>query len=271
MKFKNIIMLIIVLICVLLSASVLVKKPSHNRNWELGQEKLPQIEISNSKVVVNNFRNFDWKSNTVAKVNYSQEDFDFDKFKGIELVISHFSKYEGMAHIFLIFRFEDEKNMVISMEARREKGENFAPLLGLFREFEVIYVIGSERDVLGLRTDIRKERINLYPTSFNKEEAQRLFSLIAKDVNKVYDNPTFYNTFFNNCANVITDKIEKVYDIKFSKIYETIMPGLIDKVFYRAKLIPTEKSFSETKNYYQIDNDEVNRYSPDYLDQIRKK
>lgn len=264
-------MIVIISFIVILIVVILIRKPTHNRVWELGQEKLARIEIKNSRAKIINFRNFDWTGNNLANINYGQEIFDLEKISGVELAISHFSKLEGMAHVFIIFCFEDSNNIVVSVESRREKGERYSPLLGLFREFEIIYVVGSERDIVGLRTDIRKEKVNLYPASFSKEESRRLFLLIAKDINNIYDNPTFYNTFFNNCVNVITGRIEEIYDIKFPKIYETVMPGFIDKIFYKAKLIPTKKSFQETKNYYKIDNDKVNRYSPDYLKQIRKK
>lgn len=264
------IVVIISLIFILIGL-VLFRKPTHNRVWELGQEKLARIEIKNSRAKIINFRNFDWMGNNLANINYSQEIFDLEKISGMDLAISHFSKFEGMAHVFIVFRFEDNNNIVISVESRREKGEHYSPLLGLFREFEIIYVVGSERDIVGLRTDIRKEKVKLYPVSLKKEEAKRLLLLIAKDINNIYTNPAFYNTFLNNCANVITRKIEHILNIKIPFGWGTFLPGYIDKVFYKLKLIPADKPFEEIKNYYQIDSSKVNRYSPNYLNQIRKK
>lgn len=263
-------MTIAILILILLSALVLIKKPSHNRTWELGQEKLAKIEIQGSKIKVINFRDFDWKHNNVASINYVQENFDLEKIIGVDVAISHFSGFEGMAHIFIIFRFDDNKNMAVSVETRREKGEFFSPLLGLFREFEIIYVVGSERDIVGLRTDLRKERVYLYPTVISKEEAHKLFFLIAKDINNVYNEPTFYNTLLNNCTNAITRRVEDISDIKFPLTYKTIFPGFMHEVLYKLNLIPADKSFEEIKNYYLIDNGKVNRKSVDYSDQIRK-
>ncbi|HBI16603.1 MAG: hypothetical protein UR60_C0001G0002 [Candidatus Moranbacteria bacterium GW2011_GWF2_34_56] len=270
MKFKNIIMLIIVLILVLFSIVILTKNPSHNRDWELGQEKLAKLEIQDSKIKVINFRDFDWKQNNVAGINYIQKNFDLDKIMGVDVAISHFSEFEGMAHIFIIFRFEDNQNMVISVETRREKGESFSPILGVLREFEIIYVVGSERDIVGLRTDLRKERMHIYPMTSSAKEARELFLLIAKDINNVYDEPIFYNTLFNNCTNVITRRMGDVFDIKFPFTYKIILPGLMHEVFYKLKLIPVDKSLAEIKNYYLIDNNKVNKNSVDYSSQIRK-
>ncbi len=268
---NKIAMVIIILILILLGTLVLIKKPSHNREWELGQEKLSKIEIQNSNVKVVNFRNFDWKHDNVASINYVQKNFDLDKITGVDVAISHFSNFEGMAHIFIVFRFEDNENIVVSVETRREKGESFSPILGILREFEIIYVMGSENDIIGLRTDLRKERVYLYPTVASAQEAKELFLLVAKDVNNIYDQPVFYNTLLNNCTNVITRRVEDISDVKFPLSYKTILPGFMHEVLYKLKLIPTDKSLEEIKNDYRIDNSKVNRKSIDYSSQIRKK
>ena len=36
-------------------------------------------------------------------------------------------------------------------------GEGFAPLASLFKQFELIYVVGDERDLVGVRTNYRDE------------------------------------------------------------------------------------------------------------------
>lgn len=270
MKLKYIIMLIIVAILVLASIFVLLKKPSHDRNWENGQEKLAQIDVSGSKIKVSNFRDFKWQDDGDVKSIYSQEEFDLDKLQGVDVIISHFSDFEGLVHIFLSFRFSDNRNIVVSVETRREIGEEFSPWLGLLRKFEIIYVVGSEEDIIGVRTDIRKERIYIYPTVATPQKSKDLFLLLVEDINNIYIQPAFYNTLFNNCTNVITRRVEDISDIKFPFTYKTILPGFMDEILYEIKLIPTNKAFIEIKNYYLIDNRKVNRNDADYSNQIRK-
>ncbi|EKE21504.1 MAG: hypothetical protein ACD_7C00209G0001 [uncultured bacterium] len=270
MKFKKISMLIIALILILLSILIFAKRPSHNRDWEIGQEKLPKIEIERNEMVVKNFRDFNWQDNGEVENIYREEKFDLDELQGVDVIISHFSKFEGMAHIFLSFRFADDRNMVISVESRREIGEDFSPFWGILRKFEIIYVIGSEKDIAGVRTDIRKERVYLYPTVATPKEAKALFLLIAKDINSIYAKPVFYNTLLNNCTNIVTRRVEAISEIRFPLTYKTILPGFMDEVLYDLKLIPNSKPFDEVKNYYRIDNEKVNRNNPDYSKQIRK-
>lgn len=260
-----------VFVVVIFSGTIFAKKPSHDRNWENGQDKLPKIEIAGDKVKVDNFRNFDWQDNGEVENIYQQEEFDLDKLQGVDVIISHFDDFEGLAHIFLSFRFADNKNMVVSFETRREVGEEFSPLLGLMRKFEIIYVVGSERDIIGLRTDIRKERVHLYPISATPEKSRELFLLLANDINSIYAEPVFYNTLFNNCTNAITRRAEDISEINFPLTHKAILPGYMDEVLYELELIPTEKSFEENKKHHLIDNNKVNRNDADYSSEIRKR
>ena len=267
--FKKIILGILVLIA-LAGIWLLFQKPSHNRDWESGQEKTPQISIRGDKIKVENFRDFNWQDDGSVESNYTQEEFELSKLQGVDVIISHFSDFEGLAHIFLSFRFDDNKNMVVSVETRRETDEKFSPWLGLLRKFEIVYVVGSEKDIIGVRTDIRQERVYLYPTVATPEKSRELFLVLAEDINKVYAQPTFYNTLFNNCTNAITWRVEDISEVKFPLTYKTLLPGFMDEVLYGIKLIPYERPFSENKRYYQIDNGKVDRNSPDYPAQIRK-
>lgn len=58
--WRKVKMLIIILLGIFL-IWLFLQKPSHDREWEVGQEKLPHIKISNSLITVDNFRNFTWK------------------------------------------------------------------------------------------------------------------------------------------------------------------------------------------------------------------
>ncbi|MEF3692190.1 MAG: DUF4105 domain-containing protein [Candidatus Moraniibacteriota bacterium] len=249
---------------------LLFQEPKHDRLWEEGQEKMPRIEIEKEKMKVFNYRDFDWTDDGKAEVEYIDKEFDLSKLEGTDVIISHFSDFEGLAHIFLSFRFNNGENLVVSVETRREKGEKFSPWLGLLRRFEIIYVAGSERDIIGVRTDIRRERVYIYPTVADKEKSQELLILLSEDINHVYANPTFYNTLSNNCINSITRRVEDISIIKFPLSYKTFLPGFMDEILYDVKLIPNDKSFQETKDLYLIDNDKVNRRDFDYSKKIRK-
>ena len=51
------------------------------------------------------------------------------------------------------FIFDNAPPLSISIETRPEVGEDFAPIASLFKQFELIYVVGDERDLVRLRTN----------------------------------------------------------------------------------------------------------------------
>jgi len=52
--------------------------------------------------------------------------------------------------------------LVISIETRKEVGEDYSALRGFFRQFELYYVVSDERDLIRLRTNFRGEDVYLY-------------------------------------------------------------------------------------------------------------
>jgi hypothetical protein len=69
-----------------------------------------------------------------------------------------FNDNRALAHTMLSFGFEDGDYLGVSVEVRLEKGETYRPTLGLFGQFELIYVIADERDLIRVRTEYRDVR-----------------------------------------------------------------------------------------------------------------
>ena len=153
-----------------------------------------------------------------------------------------------MAHIFLSFGFANNEYVVVSLETRREIGETFSPILGILRQFEIIYVVGSEEDIIGVRTDVREnERVYLYPTIATPEKARALFMALAKDINETYTKPKMYNTLLNNCTNGITRRVEDIADINFPLLGKLSYLVTLTRYFYEMNLIESSESFDQIK------------------------
>ena len=252
-------------------ALFLTFQPSHDRNWELGHEELPLIAYSttSNEITIENYRNFHWTGTTSADIAYETVSFDLDTITGVDVFISHFDDLEGLAHIFLSFGFTDGTHAVISVETRREDDEAFSPLKGILRQYEIIYVVGSEADIVGVRTGHRAERVHLYPTRATPEQARELFNLMAVEINDVYHTPRMYNTLTRNCTNELTRAVEKMSTIDFPITWKTILPGYFDEVLYELQLIDTDKPFDEIKAAHLVDNEQVDASSTTYSQDLR--
>ena len=60
----------------------------------------------------------------------------------------------AIAHLFLTFGFGDD-HLAISIEARKERTRPYATLPGFFRQYELVYIVADERDVIRVRTNYR--------------------------------------------------------------------------------------------------------------------
>jgi hypothetical protein len=255
--------------CFYLSLLVLFR-PSHDRDWQLGHESLPRFVDTGNGISIENFRNFVWTDTKTAKIQYEKRIIDLDEMTGVDVLISHFADFEGLAHIFLSFGFAEGERVVVSIETRRETDETFSPLLGILRQFEIIYVVGSEEDIVGVRTGHRNERVYLYPTKATPQQARELFALLVEDINEVYEQPRMYNTLTRNCTNELTRPVEVMSDVDFPLTWKTILPGYFDEILYELGLISNDAPFEEVKAAHLIDNETVDARSATYSADLRK-
>lgn len=245
-------------------------RPSHDRIWETGHEALPYITEEDGLITITNYRHFKWTGPLTATPDYVTKSFPLSDVTGVAVFISHFSDFEGLAHIFLSFELASGTPIVVSLETRREVGEEFSPILGILRQFEIIYVVGDERDLVGVRTDHRDERVYLYPTKATQEQAQKLFLQMSEKINSVYQRPQMYNTLLRNCTNEITREVEKMTELRFPLTWKSILPGHFDEVLYEMEIVDTSEPFPETKERQRIDNTKVDASSPSYSTDLRQ-
>lgn len=248
---------------------VFLVQPSHDREWELGQEKLPTFRVQGDVLKVENYRNFIWTDKFVANPLYETRQFNLAKLTDLDVFISHFDDFEGLAHIFLSFGFSGGERLVVSLESRRETDETFSPFLGMLRQYEMMYVVGSEADIVGVRTSYRNERVYRYSTVATPEQSRHLLLLLAEDINHVAAQPKFYNTLTHNCTNELTRRVEAVADVKFPLTWKTLLPGYFDQVLYDMNLIQKSGSFAETKAARLINNAAVDPRGGRFTQELR--
>jgi len=111
----------------------------------------------------------------------------------------------AIAHLFLSFGFADD-HLAISIEARSDRTEPYGTLRGFFRQYELVYVVADERDVIRVRTNYRKnppEDVYLYQVIGPIENGRRVFVDYLRDINELREHPHFYNTLKTNCTTMI--------------------------------------------------------------------
>jgi hypothetical protein len=151
-----------------------------------------------------NVRNFDYRTETDFTPRYEDRTYDLRRLDRVDLVAVYWMG-PAIAHLFLSFGFGDDY-LAVSIEARKERGEGYSSLGGFFRQYELIYVVADERDVIRLRTNYRRdppEDVYIYRAQGPPENARLVFLDYVRSINELAQRPAFYNTLTSNCTNVI--------------------------------------------------------------------
>ncbi|MGZ8939051.1 MAG: Lnb N-terminal periplasmic domain-containing protein, partial [Limisphaerales bacterium] len=190
-------------------------RPSHERSWRPEVAVLPRVTIENDRVRISGFRDFNYRSREDFDVRYREREVELSHLTSVDLFISYWDQ-GPMAHTFLSFGFDNAAPVCVSIEARLEKNESFAAAASLFKRFELIYVVGDERDLVRVRTTHRAEQVYLYPIKISAEGARRLFLVYAQRINRLADRPQFYHLLQNSCtANIVRNAKAAGHKTKF--------------------------------------------------------
>ena len=177
-------------------------EPTNERDWQPEVAMLPSATIAGDRVTVHNIRNFDYRSETDFTPAYYDKSFDVRELRSVDLVTSYWTG-PAIAHVFVSFGFTGDDYLAISIEVRKPKGEGYSTLKGFFRQYELVYVVADERDVIRLRTNYRRdptEDVYIYRAKASSEVVQRLFLEYMHRINALRTQPEFYNTLTTNCT-----------------------------------------------------------------------
>ena len=242
--------------------------PSHDRHWRPEVAVMPRAIVDGDRVHFTNVRNFVFRTADDFTVRYEDRDVRLSMLTGIDFYISFWA--EGpVGHTFLSFTFADAPPLSISIETRPEVGENFDPLASLFKQFELIYVVGDERDVVGLRTNHREESVFLYRLNTSPEDARRLFLIYVQRINELAEQPEWYHLFSNNCTLNIIRYANAAgrrgrFDIRH------LLNGLIDSYLYYSGRVDTSLPLDELRRRSRIDDAaQAADNSPEFSERIR--
>jgi hypothetical protein len=245
---------------------------SHNRDWTADQAVLPYAEIEGDRVTVRNVRCCAYNTTENYVVRHSDRTLNLQELESVWFVVEPFSAWQGAAHTFLSFGFAGDQYLAISVETRREKGESFSAFKGLFKQYELIYVLGDERDLIHLRANLRRDNVYLFPIRASRAEARALFLDVLSRVNQLRAQPEFYHSITNTCTTNIVAHVNKIAPRKIPFHMSILFPGYSDRLAYDLSLIDTDLPFEEAKQHFQI-NDQAARFQndADFSAKIRRR
>jgi hypothetical protein len=228
-------------------------RPRGDRTWTPEQAVLPEASIAGHIVRVHNLRDFTYSARHDFTAKYADRRYDLDKLVSVWYVLTPFStQWRGPAHSFVSFGFADSQFVAISVEARREPGETYDALTGLFKRFELMYVVGDERDLIGQRAAFGTDQVYLYPIRAKPQKIREMFVAMLERANHLRDHPEFYNTLTNNCTSNVVAHVNQIAPKTVPAGFKTIIPGYTDEVALKIGLIDTDLDLEHARGRFLI-------------------
>jgi len=238
-------------------------RPRADRRWVPQHAVMAHAEVRGNTVQLHRLRNFSYTAEEDFTPAYDDRTYDLDKLETVWFIVTPFSRHwRGPAHTFVSFGFTDSQYVAISVEARREPGETYGGVTGLFKQFELIYVIGDERDLIGSRATFGDYDVYVYPIHTSRERMRAMFVEMLERSNALATKPEFYNTLTNNCTSNVVDHVNHIVPHVVPHGWKTILPGYADEVAYSLGLIDNSVSLDEARRRYQV-NARAQRFASD--------
>ncbi|MCB1398923.1 MAG: DUF4105 domain-containing protein [Rhodobacteraceae bacterium] len=176
--------------------------PMQDRDWAKDVERGVKARVDGSRVTLSDLRDFDWRSENDATERWIDRSVDLNDLQTVDMITSVWDNPD-IAHLLVSFGFGAGEHVVFSVEIRREDGEEFNEIGGFFRQFELVLIGATERDIVRLRTDYRKEKVRLYPLALTPEQRRVMFLSYVELAQDLEARARFYNTLLANCTTVV--------------------------------------------------------------------
>ena len=235
-------------------------RPRTDRVWSPDMAVMPAARFAGDSVHVTGIRNAEYRSTTDYTVSHYDRGFDLRELQSVWYLVEPFGDMKGPAHTLVSFGFSDGSYVAISVELRREPGETFSPVKGLLKQYELMYVVADERDVIRLRTGHRHDEVYLYPVRADAGQRRRLFVSMLTRANRLREHPEFYNTLTNTCTTNIVRHVNEIAPGKVPLSYKVLLPGYSDRLAYDLGLLDTDLPFDEAQARHHI-NTRALRYA----------
>lgn len=223
-----------------------IKQPLNEQDWLDNQARLPLVQRQQHTLHIEGLRDFRYNEDgTTAESRYRNEQYNTQGLSRVWFGLSHFADY-GLAHAFLSFEFNDGRFLATSIEARMTHQQRFNPFAGLFNQYNRMMVIGTEADIIGLRTYYRHERTLLYPLQLSPSQQQELLHNLMDDATALQQQPAFYNTMLDNCITGIIQHGQQWQRFWSWFDYRILLPGHSDKLAWKLGLFAMPDGASHT-------------------------
>jgi len=227
-------------------------QPTNDRDWQPEVARLPWVEVHGELLTFHNIRNFDYRSESDFTPHYEERTYDLAKLRGLDFLMSYWGS-PAIAHTILSWQFEGSPPLAISIETRKTRQQEYSAIAGFFKQYELIYVVSDERDVVRLRTNYRGEHVYLYRLNVPLPQARGLLMDYVASINRLVEHPQFYNALTDNCTTSIRRHVMQIVPDAPPFDWRVLANGYGDRLLYERGNIDTRLPFEALRARSLID------------------
>lgn len=244
-----------VLVTLVIFVPVLFRTPSNDRPWNSDCMYAATTSVDTAGVAhISELRDFTYNGKDKLASEKWIPDATIDPRNIVRtwFLVEPFSAFQAVGHTYLTFEMKDGSAYSFSIEARLTHGQEYSLHGGLMRQYELVYVWGTERDFLTRRLIYFGNIVRMYPLTLDAASSQALFKNLLDESNALAAHPRFYNTLTANCTNLLAQMANKTkpgavpYDISWN------LPGWSDYFMMKIGYITTDGTREKTREEHDL-------------------
>ena len=168
--------------------------------WQKPWAIAPRFEQHGDMLTIHHLRDFRYRTEEDSDARYLTETYDLNTLTGVDFAECHWDGLVSVCHTMLSFHFADGRRVVVSAETRLPVGVEQNAIAGIYKQYGILYLFGTEEDIFGLRTNIRHEDLSVYPLKARPHGARKLLEHYIALAQEAESSHKAYNTLSDNCS-----------------------------------------------------------------------
>lgn len=207
-------------------------EPRADRDWYPYLARTSHAEITGDQVTVSPVSDWTYSAQGELTQDYVARSFDIAQVRNVWFLLEPQPGLRLAAHTLLLFELPDDRLIGVTIEARRERDEDYSPLAGTFNAYELSYLWAEPRDLLTRRAVMLDHQVFIYPVAIDETQKQTLLRRMLERTDALEAQPRFYNTIFSNCTN----ELAKAAGFHWAPAY--VLTGTSDQYLFNRHIIP---------------------------------